>query len=52
MSTDREWCVYREVCYRYKEDVHICNGILLSHENELNNAICSNVNGPRDYRTK
>ena len=47
-----EWCIYREVCYRCKEDVHIRDGILLSHENEWNNAICSNINGPRDYRTK
>ena len=32
-----------------KEDVeHIYNGILLSHKNEQNNAICSNMDGPRD----
>ena len=31
---------------------HIYNGILLSHKKELNNAICSNMNGPRDYQTK
>ena len=36
-----------------KEDVaHIYNGILLSHKKEWNNAICSNMNGPRDYHTK
>ena len=36
-----------------KEDVvHIYNGILLSHKEEWNNAICSNVDGPRDYHTK
>ena len=36
-----------------KEDVeHIYNGILLSHKKEQNNAICSNVDGPRDYHTK
>ena len=36
-----------------KEDVvHIYNGILLSHTKEWNNAICSNMNGPRDYHTK
>ena len=29
--------------------VHICNGILLSHKKEWNNAICSNMDGPRDY---
>ena len=39
-----------------KEDVvhiyNIYNGILLSHEKEQNNAICSNVDGPRDDHTK
>ena len=34
------WCVY------------IHNGLLLSHKKEWNNAICSNMNGPRDYHTK
>ena len=32
--------------------VHIYNGILLSHKKEWNNAICSNMDGPRDYPTK
>ena len=27
--------------------VHIYNGILLSHKKEWNNAICSNMDGPR-----
>ena len=31
---------------------HIYNGILLSHKKEWNNAICSNIGGPRDYHTK
>ena len=36
-----------------KEDIiHIYNGILLSHYKELNNAICSNIDGPGDYHTK
>ena len=36
-----------------KEDVvHIYNGILLSHKIEWNHAICSNMDGPRDYHTK
>ena len=36
-----------------KEDVvHIYNGILLSHKKEWNNAIWSNMDGPRDYHTK
>ena len=28
------------------------NGILCSHKKEWNNAICSNMDGPRDYHTK
>ena len=36
-----------------KEDVvHIYNGILLSHKEEQNNAICSNMDGPRDCHTE
>ena len=31
---------------------HTHNGILLSHKKEWNNAICSNMDGPRDYHTK
>ena len=33
-----------------KDVVHICNGTLLSQE--WNHAICSNMDGPRDYQTK
>ena len=32
--------------------VHIYSGILLGHLKEWNNAICSNMDGPRDYHTK
>ena len=36
-----------------KEDVvHIYNGTLLNHKKEGNNAIVSNMVGPRDYHTK
>ena len=36
-----------------KEDVlHIYNGILLSHKKIWNNAICSNMDVPRDDHTK
>ena len=36
-----------------EEDViHIYNGILLSHEKEWNNTICSNVDEARDRHTK
>ena len=32
--------------------VHIYNGMLLGHKEEWNNAICSNMDGPKDYHTK
>ena len=36
-----------------KEDVvNKCNGILLNCKKEWKNAICSNMDGPRDYHTK
>ena len=36
-----------------KEDmIHICDGILLSHKKERNNAICSNMDKPRDGHTE
>ena len=35
-----------------KDVVYIHNGILLSHKKELNNAICSNMDEPREYHTK
>ena len=36
----------------YQEEMlHIFNGILLSHKKEWNNAICSNMDGLRDYHT-
>ena len=36
-----------------KEDmVDIYSGILLSHKKEWNNAICSNMDGPRDCHTE
>ena len=36
-----------------KEDVvHIYAGILLNHEKEWNNAVCSNMDATRDYHTK
>ena len=31
---------------------HTHNKILLSHKKEWNNAICSNMDGPRDYHTE
>ena len=44
MSTDR-WMDKENVVYVY-------NGILLGHKKEWNNAICSNMDEPRDYHTK
>ena len=35
-----------------KDVVYIYNGMLLSHKKEWNNAICSNMDGPRDYHSK
>ena len=36
-----------------EEDVvQVHNGILLGHKKEQNNAICSNMDGPRDSHTK
>ena len=35
-----------------KDVDYMYNGILLSHEKERNNAICSNMDEPRDYHTK
>ena len=32
--------------------VYIHNGIPLGHKKEWNNAICSNMDGPRDDQTK
>ena len=35
-----------------KEDgIHVFSGILLSYKKEWSNAICSNIDGPRDYHT-
>ena len=32
--------------------VHVYDGMLLSHKKEWNNAICGNMDGPRDDHTK
>ena len=44
MSVDR-WLDKEDVVYIY-------NGILLSHKKEWSNAICHNMDEPRDYHTK
>ena len=38
--------IYTYIC------VHMYNTLLLSHQKELNNGICSNMDGPRDYHFK
>ena len=35
-----------------QDEVYIYNRILLSHKKEWNNAICSNMDGSRDYHIK
>ena len=35
-----------------KDVVHVYNGILLNHKKEWKNAICDNMNGPRDYHSE
>ena len=47
-----ETCLSRDRETDKEDVVHICNGILLSHKRERNNAICSNMDRPRDYDTK
>ena len=38
--------------YYFQEAVlFMCDRILLSHKKEWNNAICSNLDGPRDYHS-
>ena len=48
MSSNR-WMDKEDVVYTH---THTHSGILLSHKKELNNAICSNMDGPRDYHPK
>ena len=51
------WCIYVHtrtvyvLVYIYVY-THKYSEILLSHETEGNNAICTNVDGSRDYHTK
>ena len=49
MSIDRDMERRYDVCIPYNG---IYNGILLSHKKEWNDAICSNIDGSRDYQTK
>ena len=52
MSTDR-WMDKEDVVNTHiHTHTHTHNGILLSHKKEWNNAICSNMEAPRDYNTK
>ena len=51
ISTDR-WRNKEDITYIYMEYSVQFRGILLSHKKEWNNAICSNMHGPRVYHTK
>ena len=48
-------CVYMYICYIHIfhyiciMNVYMYNEILLSHKKERDNAICNNMDGPRDY---
>ena len=47
------WMDKEDVVYTHTHaDIYIYNGILLGHKKEWNNAICSNVDEPRDSHTK
>ena len=55
MSIDR-WMNKEDMCvcvcvYLYTY-IYTHNGILLNHKKEWNNAICSDMDGPRDYHIK
>ena len=47
-----EWtlCIYTHLCIH--NCIHTHNAILISHKEKINNAICSNMDGPRDYHTE
>ena len=51
-SWPRQLGLLSESPWDKEEVVYIYNGILLSHKKEWNNAICTNMDGPRDYHTK
>ena len=44
--------VHSNIIYNYYLYIHTYKGLLLSHKKEWNNAICSNMDRPRDYHTK
>ena len=46
------WIDKEDVAHIYTHIPCIYNGLLLSHKKEWNHAICSNIDGPRDYHTK
>ena len=45
-----KWLTYKHA--HTHTHTHTHNGILLSHKKEWNTAICSSMDGPRDYHTK
>ena len=48
-TTAKTWEQPREMD---RDVIHTHNGILLSRQKERNNAICSNMDGPRDDHTE
>ena len=49
---DREDVMYTQTQTHTHTHTHKHDGILLSHQNEWNNAIFSNMNEPENYHTK
>ena len=47
-------CVHQQMNGQrlYDTDIQIYNGMLFIHKKERNNAICSNMDEPRDYHIK
>ena len=43
---------YMSIHRRMDKEDSLYGGILFSHGNNWNNAVCSNIDGPRDYHTK
>ena len=53
MAQDTEAAkLFMDKCVTKEEVVCICDGVLLSHKEEQNLAICSNMDDPRDYHAK
>ena len=49
---DKEDVVYIHTYTHTHTHIYTHNGLLFTHKKELNNAICSNMDGTRDHHTK